>query len=160
MELPIIRRDNDFESTEESTTVDLSISSGIFKEKATRTEWLGESYLSRSMEQSQAFACRRKIASDIYAFYGVITPKAELSKQKFVNLDPVLLKQKPGHKDIEGIYLMSKVIPDFMTYKEFGGKDFNISCPNLDQKLRSENSERILPERGFGSSPCCCYLLQ
>ena len=57
---PIIRRDNDFESTEKPTTADSSLSSGIFKERTTESEWLGKSYLSRSIEQSQAIACRKE----------------------------------------------------------------------------------------------------
>ena len=70
--MPIRRRDHDFVNTGKPRLAGSSFSSGIFRDISTGKEWIGKSDQCKSIESSEAIACKEKIASDIYAFYGAV----------------------------------------------------------------------------------------
>ena len=142
-QLPIVRRDNDFRNTGKKRLGGSSWSSGVFVEESTNKEWLGKS--DQSPELAEDTACKEKIASDIYAFYGASTPKIELSKQLMTNTPPV-----PGHNNVQSVHTMSELIEEFETYRSFCGKKFKPTVPNLHRRLTSEDESEVFPERGLG----------
>ena len=95
-QLPIIRRDRDFRNTGKPKLGGSSWSSGVFEEISTKKEWLGKS--DQSPELAEAFACKGKIDSDIYAFYGASTSKIVLSKQYMTNTF------LPGYSNVQSVH--------------------------------------------------------
>src|SRR6056297_1329526 len=100
---PIVRRDESYVDTEQDRIGGSSYSSGVFLEEATGQLWLGKAELLVEVDEqgevvydgrgryvidearAEANACGEKLASDIYAYYGVITPQIELSRQRMTN---------------------------------------------------------------------------
>ena len=141
---PIVRRDHDFRNTGKKRLAGSSVSSGIFEEISTKKEWLGKADLHlEQKEKAEAFACKERIASDIYAFYGANTPRIELSKQRMTNTIPRFAK-------LEVVHTMSELIPGFKTYQNYCGKKFLSSSPNPNRQIRREDDQESLPERGLG----------
>lgn len=69
-----------------------TFSSSTFKEKADGHVWIGKAEVitiidteEPDLEAIESLACRAKIASDIYGFYGVTVPRTVLSPQKMTN---------------------------------------------------------------------------
>ena len=141
---PIVRRDHNFRNTGKKRPAGSSVSSGIFEEIPTQKEWLGKAdiHLDKK-ERAEAFACKERIASDIYAYYGANTPRIELSKQRVTNAIPEL-------ENIELVHTMSELIPGFKTYQDFCGKQFIPTAPNPKQQIKSADGSEIFPERGLG----------
>ena len=61
---------------------------------------------------------------------------------------------------MERVHVMSELIPEFKTYREFCGEKEFIPCtPNPNQQLISKDGERILPERGLGQILAVAFLI-
>lgn len=116
-------------------------SSSLFREKATGAIWIGKADVRATgdgrvvkKEETEGAVCREKIASDLYAYYGVVVPETVLSPQLTTNTGFI-----DGH---EAMHIMSKRIEGYHDYKEQEG--FVSFKANLDPS----NGPMIVHPRG------------
>lgn len=98
-----------------------TFSSSTFREKANGHVWIGKAeVLTRTgteepdLEAIESLACRAKIASDIYGFYGVKVPRTVLSPQKMTNTGIDTFEGR------EAMHIMSRKVEGYHDYcKQF-----------------------------------------
>lgn len=90
-----------------------------FREKSTGRTWIGKSQghtrgdtMELNLEVSESLACREKIASDIYALYGVSVPQTVLSRQQMTNTGIEQIESQ------EATHIMSRKVENYHDYKE------------------------------------------
>ncbi|GEM_PF-3749528 len=95
-----------------------TLSSSTFRERATGKVWIGKSQgqprpdtMELDQEMNESLACREKIASDIYRFYGVAVPYTVLSPQEMTNTPLGLFAGQ------EAIHIMSRKEEGYHDYK-------------------------------------------
>jgi len=96
-----------------------TLSSSTFREKSTGSVWIGKSQghvrtdtMELDQEGNESLACREKIASDIYGFYGVSVPRTVLSRQQMTNTGIECLD------GVDVIHILSCKIEDYHDYKK------------------------------------------
>jgi hypothetical protein len=114
-----------------------TFSSGFFREKRTGHVWVGKApahvrddgIVDREFTESNV--CREKIASDIYAYYGVTVPETLLSVQ------PTVHTGIPEYNGQDAMHIMSRLVEGYHDYKDQEGfRDFKATFdPALDPTL-------------------------
>lgn len=165
----VVRRDQDFINTNKPRLGGRSFSSGVFTERNNQNkEWVGKAHIDGFMEgkqivgeynfteqDSEARACKEKLANDIYAFYGAKVPKVEISRQLVTNLRTKDEQEK--YRDTYAVHVMSEFIADFKTLDKAlsdqdPGSEFQKRMTEFFRKktLFSKKHNKELPERGLG----------
>ena len=105
-------------------------------------EWIGECYDPFDKEYSEIYAYKQKLASDFYCCFAFNAPKVEMSTQTVCHVE--------GYEDSSPrMYTMSEIFLDLQTYKDYCGKNFNLTNPNPNGNIISSAGKEF-PEEGLG----------
>lgn len=145
----VFRAEEQFDNTGRPRIGGSAWSSGVFKEYSTGKLWLGKSD-SFVLNVSEALACKEKVAIDFYSYFGVRTPRVELSLQRGTNTGLAEYE-----KDVS-VHIMSELIPDLKTIGSAHDQllnPFRANFPNPNREITvkiEDGTKRNVPERGLG----------
>lgn len=132
-----------FENTGKEREIhSISYSAGIFKKMSTDHLWLGESERPIPGGSADEAVYLKKIASDIYAYYGGATPQTEMSVQTFTNIG------NPADADQEAVHVMSYLLQECRPYNE--QTNYNRAMPNRNREIHSPDGS-LFKEQGLGA---------